>query len=952
MKKWISVGLCLLMLISSFPVLGASSQVLGRWLFYNSPTGIIYDVSGNRQHLISGGGEKQGYGLSEQGAFAAEIAGQRGITAAAKLDRSRETNGVILEIGNESGSVFKVDMENGKLRVFVKPSQYDRIQNAEASLPDGAAEITVSVNIASGVIRIYADSDCILEKRTDKFAVNRFSEMPNGTSEKIGEGISMKELLVMAGARNPEQLERPENRAGIEMPVSMWSFDAVKDGVVEDVLGECDGFAKGYELSDEAVSGQSMLFIPGNATEVNFENGITGRLTGKTGFTVSLWIQEIVKIQRPNIFNLYMEDGLPGFQVAVGNTQIQVRIRSKNGEAVHENIYTYHGFGVWDNLTFSADFTEGYIKVYHDGKELEPSSGSSKLNCSSGTYQPGTPKYPDILGGERIDPNAPEYLTGWIDEVVLYDRAVTAKEIAALASVYGSKKSTKETERVLYNSIRKKTEKEAVMCEDKGDVLWQGEKTRLNPEDYSVVVKRGENGVYYLPEDFFSEIMNQPLSEDGTEIGEMTENGVRYVAAQAAAEKAGLQYYEKDGLLVIGEGKERFTGEEEALMRQVFTAPNYPEPSDGYKYTRSTVQYSDYTKNGISLGSPCIIELGDGTLLASYDYNGANYKVQTGRSNDVGVCISEDGGKTWTKQGQIENMIWASIFENNGALYAIGRETTTGKVGIAQSTDLGKSWSTAAESIICSDVISAHCAPTPVQKVNGRIYRAFEDSANEDGIAKWTYTKRAFIMSAAEDSDLMQASSWTMSNRVPFEREWMPEELLYGSQMGYLEGNAVAGKDGSVYDILRIEADPQSGYACALKLSPDGKTLTFDRIFELPCGKDKFTIRYDTETEKYVTIGNIKTDPNTPAQRNVVGLCVSEDLFHWEVAEILFVDDSLIPWHESIRFHGIQYPDFVIDGDDLLVVTRDALEETTYYHNANYIHFWRVRDFRRWIEGS
>lgn len=740
--------------------------------------------------------------------------------------------------------------------------------------------------------------------------------------------------------------------AGTEnVPIAAWSFDTLENGVVEDMIGDCDGTMHGCVLGDEAVCGRSLRFIPEDAGEVSFGSGITDRLRGKNGFTVSFQIQQLIRNYCGRIFTLYMADGSPGFQIDAGDSQIIVRVRSQNSEGLYINTYSGMGWGVWEQIVVSVDFHEKTVKTYLDGRELTPVSGSVNTAFAANAYRPGTPDREDVLGGISAGATDSEYMSGYVDELMIYGKTLSEEKISADAKVYETVQSIMETERTLYNSIRPKTETNAVLYMGEGDVLWNGEKNRLDPDDFAVVVKQDSQGVVYVPESLFADIMNKQISaaDEAFSASPPDENGIRYIPAQEAAEKIGLKYWTDGGLLIIGDNPEGFTKDERTLMVKVFTAPDYPEPTAGHKYTRAVVQYSDYTKNGISLGSPCIIELRDGTLLASYDYNGANYKALTGHTYDVGVCISTDGGKTWTQQGLIENMVWTSIFENNGAIYAIGREAISGKVGIAKSEDLGKTWSQASDNIICSEVISAHCAPTPVVVSGNRIYRAFEDSADESGFAKWTYTKRAFILSAPVGSDLTKASSWTMSNRVPFERSWMPEGLSYGSQMGYLEGNVVAAKDGTIYDIVRIEADPQSGYACALKLSEDGKTLTFDRIFKLPCGKDKFTIRYDEKTGKYIAIGNLKTTPGAPAQRNVVGLCASDNLFDWEVKEILLVDDSLIPWHESIRYHGIQYPDFVISGEDLKVVTRDAVEETTYYHNANYIDFWQIKNFRSFL---
>ena len=179
----------------------------------------------------------------------------------------------------------------------------------------------------------------------------------------------------------------------------------------------------------------------------------------------------------------------------------------------------------------------------------------------------------------------------------------------------------------------------------------------------------------------------------------------------------------------------------------------------------------------------------------------------------------------------------------------------------------------------------------------------------------------------------------------------MDPDAYYTKQMGFLEGNAVAGRDGTVRVFLRVESDPTYGKVCVLKLSPDNSTLSFERIGNLPVGKDKFVIRYDEPSGHYIAIGNIKTTELCPTQRNVVAMYYSEDLDTWTYGATLLVDNSLLCLEESMRNHGMQYPDFLFDGEDLCMVLREASDEATYYHNANYITWYRIKCFRNYLSG-
>ena len=44
---------------------------------------------------------------------------------------------------------------------------------------------------------------------------------------------------------------------------------------------------------------------------------------------------------------------------------------------------------------------------------------------------------------------------------------------------------------------------------------------------------------------------------------------------------------------------------------------------------------------------------------------------------------------------------------------------------------------------------------------------------------------------------------------------------------------------------------------------------------------------------------------------------------------------------------GFQYPSFLFDGDDILAVSRTAVNGAESFHNANFITFHRIRNYMR-----
>jgi hypothetical protein len=95
-----------------------------------------------------------------------------------------------------------------------------------------------------------------------------------------------------------------------------------------------------------------------------------------------------------------------------------------------------------------------------------------------------------------------------------------------------------------------------------------------------------------------------------------------------------------------------------------------------------------------------------------------------------------------------------------------------------------------------------HCAPVPVCVVEGRIYRAFEDNTPCD----WPSGFQACVISADANADLLDASSWRISNKLAFDLNWAPAEWGAVAKAGWLEGNVVPGPDGGMWNVLRVNA--------------------------------------------------------------------------------------------------------------------------------------------------
>lgn len=353
--------------------------------------------------------------------------------------------------------------------------------------------------------------------------------------------------------------------------------------------------------------------------------------------------------------------------------------------------------------------------------------------------------------------------------------------------------------------------------------------------------------------------------------------------------------------------------------------------------------------------SPSIAILPDGSYVVSHDYSGTV----------ASIYRSTDQGATWSFTTQVADCHWAGLFVHNDALYLMGTSKSFGNIVIYKSTDGGYSWTSAVDAT--TGLLFAgryHTGPVPVVVHNGRIWRAYEESpdpANERDF-------HAFVLSAPVNADLLDASSWTKSNTLRFNENW-----LNAKRPNWFEGNIVVTPSGDIIDFMRLETWQEIGgampittggaaglqryeVAAKISVSSDGTTVAFNNnaseYAHFPGAESKFTIRYDTTSGKYWTIVSkisVFTSTwetyNLPShQRNVLALYSSTDLVNWEHQY------NIIKWNEGYPaktwdVFGFQYADWQFEGNDIVAVSRTAWYGER-YHNANLITFHRIANFR------
>ncbi|MCA1810213.1 MAG: glycoside hydrolase, partial [Lentisphaerae bacterium] len=337
----------------------------------------------------------------------------------------------------------------------------------------------------------------------------------------------------------------------------------------------------------------------------------------------------------------------------------------------------------------------------------------------------------------------------------------------------------------------------------------------------------------------------------------------------------------------------------------------------------------------VYVGSPSIAVLPDGSYVASHDFFGPGTNKDT-----TLVFRSTDRGLHWEKLCSLRGQWWSGLFVHDGVLYTMGTNGPGGGVAIRRSDDGGRTWTTPRDEHtgLLRTGGHHHCAPVPVVEWQGRLWRAYEWK-NEGGKLA---DNEVFVMSAPLVADLLHADNWRASEHV----RW-PGEPPY---LGWREGNVVVAPDDNLVVIIRVDEVLRGGMAAMVRLTPDGRTLAFDPardFIRFPGGCKKFTVRHDPVSGRYWALANWAQEQDMPPKalnvermRNTLALTSSADLRNWTI-------EAVALYHPDVRNVGFQYADWQFESDDIIAVVRTAFAGATNCHNATYLTFHRILNFRR-----
>lgn len=344
-----------------------------------------------------------------------------------------------------------------------------------------------------------------------------------------------------------------------------------------------------------------------------------------------------------------------------------------------------------------------------------------------------------------------------------------------------------------------------------------------------------------------------------------------------------------------------------------------------------------YAFSGQYLCTPSLLKHPDGYLLASMDL----YKAQKPQNLTL-IFRSDDNGESWYHYTELFPCFWGKLFLHNGEVYMLSTSTEYGDLLIGKSTDGGKNWRepTVLFRGSCQfNVPGWHKSAMPVIEHKGRLWTAID-------YGSWvTKTHASALLSVPVGADLLDADNWSLTDPLPFDPDW--KGAVKGDKRGFLEGNAVVLPDGGIANMLRYCTDtgtPNRGLIpilCGDCENPE-KQLTFEKFVSFPGNLSKFDILYDGESGYYYSIINTVYSEKMLWARNLLSLVRSPDLEKWETVTDL-LDETKVDW-KKVAF---QYVSFLIDGDDILFLSRTAMNGSASFHDTNYSTFHRIPNFRK-----
>ncbi len=381
----------------------------------------------------------------------------------------------------------------------------------------------------------------------------------------------------------------------------------------------------------------------------------------------------------------------------------------------------------------------------------------------------------------------------------------------------------------------------------------------------------------------------------------------------------------------------------------------------------------------------------NGRLIVAFEVSG----TAIAQSNPTGtgknlIYVSDNKGISWNYRRNYE-MMQSRLFTVGSDIYLLGHIGHRGDVQIMKSENNGHTWTEPAQ-LTSGESWSA--SSNNVISKGQYVYTVMERNDVDYLTNTWDVSEATPVLMRGDTTqDLTTAAAWTFAGPmpfcetiedhdldhfgVPFFGAYYPNKIMLADGLGFppvgwLESNVVQITDpahywydetGSTFHIFSrahtgktnlatvIKAVEQSdgSIETMLETAPSGKTNLY---VPLPGGQMKFFVLYDDVSQLYWLLSTQSTDSMTRVEmlpedrygapdneRRRLQLHFSKNMVDWCFACMVAVGSS-----EKASRH---YASMVIDGRDLLILSRSGDQNAQNAHNGNLITFHKIEFFRR-----
>lgn len=638
-------------------------------------------------------------------------------------------------------------------------------------------------------------------------------------------------------------------------------------------------------LAQGGYEGSAPRFCFGKDSYAELPAGTVANLIkGKSSYSVSMWLMaNPINGLGYRATTLYGSNGVSFMYMTVYDERIVVRVSRASG-GVYDcyfdykldsrvptpNSLAYTNAGVWQLATVSIDFARDTVQLYINGQEraMTKLTAGSDTAISMESLDIGYASFPaqsnltttDRIGG---DANGGQYsFNGILDEYMVFDRALSATEARALYLSFGESVTPSITEEQdQLDLLAEKLGSGVVLKANSENIIYNKRVSKADVNDYSaknILVGDEMMITADLCKRLGGTVNGQTFVINGKSVSGTTQNGDVYFPAADICTAMGWRYIDQTAtngifMMLATDSSLNVQTDAKLIQRMVdFCTVGDYEPTVNAEQSRVEIQTaanaSATNANHRYIYSPSITKIGN-NLFASCDYN------ESSASCNTEIFMSSDNGATWKSVKTIVGLYWATLFEDNGALYVIGSSGGLG-IGIAKCTDAttdGTTWSSLAyiKKGAAADA-APHCGPTAVLKLNGKIYRSFEKQGSTPGL---------YYVCADQGANLLSADSWTVS-------ESYQGNVTPGDNDGWInESNVVKGPDGNPWIISRNNLVGKA----ALFKTVNGKIVPYASTYA-----NSGVVNEGTVASGLLTMSGTKSYYTAPASQTVTTKIYSE----------------------------------------------------------------------------